>query len=108
LQSYGWFKETFASTITRSRAQIALVNCIEDIIGNLIAENLLSGQSEGRLTQEKNDLERVKEVFRLIDSRPRDVDLIHTFQKSIHQSDPKVARVLLRASRSAMGAFFFF
>jgi hypothetical protein len=91
--SYKWFPETFKSAFRRSRVQVALVNCIEDVIEDL--KPFMSGDSVGRLTQQRDNLERVKELFRILDSRSRDANLINGFWQALFDSDPETVRPML-------------
>jgi hypothetical protein len=91
--SYKWFPETFKSDLKRSRVQVALVNCIEDVIEDL--KPFMSGDSEGRLSQQRDNLERVKDLFRILDSRSRDANLINHFWKALFTSDPEAVRPML-------------
>ncbi|KAJ7614254.1 hypothetical protein DFH06DRAFT_1241364 [Mycena polygramma] len=82
--NYRWFSATFnAQEFTRAAVKNILAHGIADVVGDLIDKNLLGQNDLAKLNHETNPLKQVDILFRVLDARPRDVQLVRSVQRAI-------------------------
>ncbi|KAJ7055095.1 hypothetical protein C8F01DRAFT_1161050 [Mycena amicta] len=85
--NYRWFRETFnAAHYTRSQIQEALIDTVHDIAGDLRDSGLLAHRTKAELASARTGLDQADIMFRVLDSRPKDVVLIRTFQRALFRA----------------------
>ncbi|KAJ7122134.1 hypothetical protein C8R44DRAFT_735851 [Mycena epipterygia] len=87
-RKYKWYSDTFRTGNEYREAEVKsnLAYDIDDVISDLREGDLLSATTNAALDHEKNTLEKVNILFRILNARARDAVLIRSFQWAISRS----------------------